>query len=91
MRVLKWIVDRARGQGHAQETPIGLQPRYDDLHWDGLDFSREKFDELMRIDIEAWKQELLSHEELFLRLERKLPKEFLHIRQLLINNLQRNK
>ncbi len=91
MRVLKWIVDRVRGTGDAVETPIGLQPRYDDLHWQGLEFSREKFEELMHIDIEAWKQELLSHEELFLRLGRKLPKEFLHIRQLLINNLQRNK
>src|SRR3954453_19324092 len=63
-RVLKWIVDRVRGRAYAIESPLGWMPRYDDLDWNGLDFSREQFTELMAVDRETWKQEVFSIEEL---------------------------
>jgi phosphoenolpyruvate carboxykinase (GTP) len=87
MRVLKWIVDRARGRALARETPIGWQPRYEDIDWTGLDMSREAFETLQRVDRDAWRSEILGHEELFLRLHDHLPKEMIYERELLIGRL----
>jgi len=84
MRVLKWIVDRVRAGGRAKETPIGWMPRYQDMEWDGLDFSREKFEELQTFDRAAWRAEVLGHEELFLDVHAHLPKELMFERELLI-------
>ncbi|MBV9999999.1 MAG: phosphoenolpyruvate carboxykinase (GTP) [Verrucomicrobia bacterium] len=87
MRVLKWIVDRARGRSVAKETPLGWQPRYEDIDWTGLDFSKERFEELQRVDRAAWRQEVIGHEELFLDLHDHLPKEMVYERELLICRL----
>ena len=84
MRVLKWIVDRANGHGVARETPIGWVPGYGDIEWTGLDFPEEKFNELQHFDREAWRHEILSHEELFLDLKTHLPRELIYERELLI-------
>ena len=44
----------------------------------------------MTLDREPWKQELLSHEELFSKLYDKLPKEFYFMRELLLSGLWRS-
>jgi phosphoenolpyruvate carboxykinase (GTP) len=90
MRVLEWIVDRVHGRAAAIESPLGWMPRYEDMNWEGIDFSKEQFRALMKIDREAWKTEVLSHEELFEKLYDKLPKEFFHMRQLLLSSLWRS-
>jgi phosphoenolpyruvate carboxykinase (GTP) len=87
MRVLKWVVDRAHGRALAKETPIGWMPHYEDINWKGLDFSKEKFEELQAFDREAWRQEVLGHEELFLDLHDRLPPEMIYERELLICRL----
>ena len=84
MRVLKWIVDRATGHGMSTETPIGWVPRYRDIDWTGMDFPKEKFEALQKFDRDAWRAEILSHEELFLDLKTHLPKELIYERELLI-------
>ena len=90
MRVLKWIIERVRGRGSAVESPIGWMPRFEDIDWTGLDFSRDDFDAIMNISSEEWKQEMLAHEELFERMYDKLPKEYLFMRQLLLSGLWRS-
>jgi phosphoenolpyruvate carboxykinase (GTP) len=91
MRVLKWIVQRVKGSASAVESPIGWVPRYEDMDWKGLEsFTKEAFTGVMTVDREPWKQELLSHEELFEKFYDKMPKEFLFMRELLLSALWRS-
>ncbi len=87
MRILKWVVDRARGRSVGRETPIGWMPRYEDIDWRGLDFSKQQFDELQAFDRTAWKSEVMAHEELFITLHDHLPPEMIYERELLICRL----
>jgi len=87
MRVLKWIVDRARGRALGRETPIGWMPRYEDIYWDGLDFPKDRFDELQSVDRAAWRSEVMDHEHLFIELHDHLPPEIIYERELLICRL----
>ena len=87
MRVLKWIVDRAHGRALAKETPIGWMPKYEDIEWQGLNYPKEKFEELQAFDRGAWRNEVLGHEELFLELHDRLPPETIYERELLICRL----
>ena len=87
MRVLKWIVERARGRATGRETPLGWMPRHQDIDWTGMPFDEEDFEALTAIDRKAWRRELMEHEELFLDLREHLPKELLFERELLICRL----
>ncbi len=89
MRVLKWIIDRVHGRAKAVESPVGLMPTYEDIDWTGLEMTREEFNELMTIDKEAWKSELLAQEELFVKLSQRLPQELVMERQMLLRRLDR--
>jgi phosphoenolpyruvate carboxykinase (GTP) len=90
MRVLKWVVDRVQGRAYAEESPLGYMPRYQDLEWKGSNFKAAQFQALMAVDREAWKKEVLSHEELFEKLFDKLPREFSSMRHLLLSSLWRS-
>lgn len=90
MRILRWVVERVRGRAHAAESPLGYVPCYEDIDWRGLEFSPDDFERLMEVDAELWKQELHLHEDLFGRLYERLPKEFLHLRELLRSKLWRS-
>jgi phosphoenolpyruvate carboxykinase (GTP) len=88
MRILRWIVERVRGRAVGRETPIGWMPRYEDIDWKGLDFPRDKFDELQQFDSCSWRSEVIGHEELFIDLHDHLPPEMIYERELLICRLQ---
>jgi len=76
MRVLSWVVGRCHGRTQGVETSLGLMPRFEDLSWKGLEsFSAEQYGELSRVDIDAWKEELTSHDDLMGRFGQHLPAE----------------
>jgi phosphoenolpyruvate carboxykinase (GTP) len=91
MRILKWIVERARGRAVSIESPLGWMPRYEDIDWSGMEgFTKEQFEALMAVDRREWQQEMLSHDELFIKLYDKLPKEFIFMRELILSGLWRS-
>jgi phosphoenolpyruvate carboxykinase (GTP) len=87
MRVLKWILDRCRGRAYAVETPLGWMPRPEDIDLDGIPITIEQLEAIQTVRHDEVKKELLSHEELFLKLAGDLPKEIIFQRELLISRL----
>jgi phosphoenolpyruvate carboxykinase (GTP) len=91
MRVLKWISDRVHGKAGAAQTFLGFMPRHKDIDWTGIEnFNAEQFDVLMHIDKELWHRELESHDELFNRLQERMPRELMLIREMLNLSLVRD-
>jgi phosphoenolpyruvate carboxykinase (GTP) len=90
MRVLRWILDRVQGKGYAVESPLGWMPRHEDLSWDGLNYDKNKFYELMGVGREAGGAEARAHEELFDKFFDRLPKEFIYERELMRSRLWRS-
>lgn len=84
MRVLEWVIGRTRGRGAGHETPIGWMPHYDEINMRGLDSMDEaRFQKLMEVNLEEFRQELLSEADLHLKLYDHLPKELIFQRELL--------
>jgi phosphoenolpyruvate carboxykinase (GTP) len=90
IRVLQWILDRVHGRGAGVESPLGWMPRYENFNTQGLSISQETFGELMSVRREGWKREVILHEELFVNLYDRLPKELIAERQLLLSRLWRS-
>jgi phosphoenolpyruvate carboxykinase (GTP) len=88
MRVLKWVIDRAHGRVGAWETPLGWVPRTQDFDLDGMEnFDATDFENLQNINLEEWRREVLSQDELFMKLYSFLPKEMIFQRELLVARL----
>jgi phosphoenolpyruvate carboxykinase (GTP) len=87
MRVLRWIVDCVNGRTQGVESPLGRMPQYKDLDWNGLEFTQKQFEDVMNIDAELWKKEIQLHEELFLSLQDKLPKELKSLREQFLSKI----
>jgi phosphoenolpyruvate carboxykinase (GTP) len=75
MRVLEWVIDRIEGRAAGVEHLFGVTPRYDDLKWNGLDFPRDRYEQITAIDLSDWRREVASHAELFGKLNPHLPLE----------------
>ncbi len=73
MRVLKWMIDRLEGKVQGEDHAFGISPAYDEINWEGLDFSRAQFESVTDMNPEHWKAELGMHAELFEKLAHHLP------------------
>jgi len=90
MRVLKWIFERTLGEAEAMETPIGYIPRYDDLHWEGLNFSEESYAAITSLDSKKWEDEIESHKDFFLKIKEKLPVQFMNMQENALSQFKKN-
>lgn len=88
MRVLKWIVDRCHGRADAEETALGWVPNINSFDVSNLPgFTRDHWEQLMAINHEEWRREIIMQEEMFMRLYSHLPKELIFQRELLVARL----
>jgi phosphoenolpyruvate carboxykinase (GTP) len=84
MRVLKWIVDRARGRVGGQESIFGWVPKAGDLDLSGLDVTAERVDQATHVSIAEWSQELESQGEFFDKIGPKMPESLVLSRKMLM-------
>jgi phosphoenolpyruvate carboxykinase (GTP) len=57
LRVLRWIIDRSKGNIPARETPIGFLPRPSDLDTRDLDIAPAAVEELVAVWPSDWHKE----------------------------------
>ena len=72
-RVLKWMCERLEGAAQAVETPIGYVPTETDLDLDGLDWPRDRIQEALRVEADAWRPEINDIEKFFAQFGERLP------------------
>ncbi len=77
MRVLMWIIDRCEGKVDAVETPIGYEPKPEDINLEGLDIDVNVVKELLNVDKDLWKEEAKGIREFFGKFGDRLPKEMM--------------
>jgi phosphoenolpyruvate carboxykinase (GTP) len=73
-RAIKWMCDRVDGKAEGRKTPIGYLPNGSDLDLRGLNVAPENINELLRVDVEAWKLEIPKMEKFFAQFGDRLPK-----------------
>jgi len=81
-------VDRCHGRIGGCETALGWVPKTQDFDMNGLDgFGPEQFEKAQSVVPAEWQQEVVSQEELFIKLHATLPKELIFQKELLVARL----
>jgi phosphoenolpyruvate carboxykinase (GTP) len=73
LRVLRWVIERCKGAGEADETAIGYVPKTSSFNGDGLRISKSDLQRLLTVDKEGWKGNLKSQAEFFEKFGDRLP------------------
>ena len=73
VRVLKWMVERIRGGGGGQETPVGFVPANGALDLEGLDVRPAQLREALRCDSSEWLAALADLDEFYASFGSRLP------------------
>jgi phosphoenolpyruvate carboxykinase (GTP) len=74
VRVLKWMVERIRGGGQAQETPVGFVPAPGALDLGGLDVTPAQMQAALRCDAGEWLTALQDLDEFYGSFGSRLPR-----------------
>lgn len=77
LRIINWIIARSEGTVAAVKTPLGYVPKYEDIDMDGLDFPKEKWNELFLMDKNEWKGELSAQKGFLDKFGKRLPEELI--------------
>jgi phosphoenolpyruvate carboxykinase (GTP) len=87
-RVVKWIVDRCKGEVGADETAIGFMPKPEDIDITGLEeeVSLDTIKSLLSLDTDSWAQEIDNQKDFFGTFDR-LPDEIRVQQKKLIDRL----
>lgn len=88
LRILSWILERCDGRVDAIKTPLGYIPKYEDIDFTGLNFSKEEWDKLFLIDKDEWKKELESVKKFFGIFGKRLSKELVEERRAFKDRLE---
>ncbi len=91
MRVLKWVVDRARGRVGGQETLFGWVPKAGDLDLSGLMVPTEVVDQATHVELAEWITELESQGEFFEKIGDRMPESLILTRRMLMARASRMK
>ena len=76
LRVLMWILARCEGKADAVETPIGYEPKPEDINIEGLkDITLDTIKGLLDVDVDLWKADVAGIEEFYAKFGSKLPAE----------------
>ncbi len=76
MRVLDWIIQRCEDAADAVETPIGYEPKAEDINVEGLDdIDVNTIEGLLDVDVDLWKEEAKGIREFYGKFGDKLPEE----------------
>jgi phosphoenolpyruvate carboxykinase (GTP) len=74
-RVIKWMIDRIKGNVSAVETPLGMLPDINDLDMSGLNMDEQHLRKLFAINPDEWKKEIEDIEKFYAQFGDRLPEE----------------
>jgi phosphoenolpyruvate carboxykinase (GTP) len=86
--ILKWVVERCRGNAEAIETPIGYVPTVNSLRVSGLNIPERTIEELLHVDNSAWMDEVDSASLFFESLGERFPDQLTQELSKLMERLQ---
>ncbi len=75
IRVLKWIIERVRGEGAAVDSPIGHLPAPGAIDTRGLDLAPGTMEKLLSVDVAAWRDEAIRSVQFLGKFGDRLPAE----------------
>ena len=73
LRVLEWIMKRCFDEAGAAETPIGFEPKAEDIDLEGSGIDRATLEGLLGVDKALWKEEVQGIREFYGKFGDKVP------------------